>query len=62
MLEASPNESDKKELQNVQVSISALEKVQPPELTATDIDVRLGATWLPPDVVQDFVHELLTPS
>ena len=62
MLEASPNESDKKELQNVQVSISALEKVQPPELTAIDIDVRLGATWLPPDVVQDFVHELLTPS
>lgn len=62
MLEASPNEADKKELANVQVSISALEKVQPPELTATDIDVRLGATWLPPDVVQDFVHELLTPS
>ena len=62
LLEASQNEADKKELANVQVSISALEKVQPPELTATDIDVRLGATWLPPDVVQDFVHELLTPS
>lgn len=62
ILEASSNEADKKELQNVQVSISALEKVQPPELNATDIDVRLGATWLPPDVVQDFVHELLTPS
>ncbi len=39
-------------------SISALEKVQPKDLTASEIDVRLGATWLPQDVIQDFMQEL----
>jgi len=39
-------------------SIAALEKVQPIDLTASEIDVRLGATWLPPAVVQDFMQEL----
>jgi len=33
--------------------------VQPKDLNASDIDVRLGATWLPPDVVKDFIFELL---
>ena len=40
-------------------NIEALEKVQPKDLTASEISVRLGATWLPPDIVQDFVNELL---
>ncbi len=39
-------------------SIAALEKVQPKDLTASEIDVRLGATWLPPEIVQDFMQEL----
>ena len=40
-----------------------LEKVQPKELSAGEISVRLGASWLPPDVVSDFMFELLsTPS
>ena len=40
-----------------------LEKVQPKKLSAGEISVRLGASWLPPDVVSDFMFELLsTPS
>ena len=39
-------------------SIAALEKVQPIDLTASEIDVRLGATWLPPDVIESFMHDL----
>ena len=43
-------------------NITALEKVQPKDLTASEIDVRLGATWLPPEVVERFTYELLQPS
>lgn len=40
-----------------------LEQVQPKELSAGEISVRLGASWLPPDVVSDFMFDLLsTPS
>lgn len=41
------------------INVTALEKVQPKDLSASEIDVRLGATWLPPDVVKDFLFELL---
>ncbi|MEG6521375.1 DEAD/DEAH box helicase family protein [Desulfotomaculum sp. 1211_IL3151] len=40
-------------------NIRALEAVKPKDLDASEIDVRLGATWLPPDVVKDFIFELL---
>ncbi|MBE6061919.1 MAG: helicase, partial [Clostridium sulfidigenes] len=40
-------------------NIRALEAVQPKDLDASEIDVRLGATWLPPDVVKDFMFDLL---
>ena len=40
-------------------NIKALEAVQPVDLSASEIDVRLGATWVPPDVVRDFMMELL---
>jgi N12 class adenine-specific DNA methylase len=40
----------------------ALKSVQPPDLPATEIDVRLGATWLPPQDVEKFVHALLNVS
>jgi N12 class adenine-specific DNA methylase len=43
-------------------NVAALEKVQPVDLTASEIDVRLGATWLPQDVVEQFVFDLLEPS
>ena len=41
-----------------QPNVEALEKVQPQDLSASEISVRLGATWLPPDVVQDFMYQL----
>ncbi|OUP77052.1 hypothetical protein B5F08_09405 [Anaeromassilibacillus sp. An172] len=41
------------------VNVEALEKVQPKNLTASEISVRLGATWLPSEIVQQFVFELL---
>ncbi len=40
-------------------NVEALKSVQPPDLLATEIDVRLGASWLPPSDVQHFVHGLL---
>ena len=40
-------------------NVEALEKVQPKDLTAGEISVRLGATWIPEDVVEQFTHELL---
>jgi len=43
------------------VSITALEKVQPKDLTASEISVRLGATWIPEEDIKAFVFELLQP-
>ncbi len=40
-------------------NVEMLEKVQPEDLTASEISVRLGATWLPVDVVGEFMFELL---
>ena len=39
------------------VNVTALEKAQPKELEASEIDVRLGATWLDPDIIQKFMTE-----
>ena len=41
------------------INIEALEKVQPEDLTASEISVRLGSTWLPVDIVQQFIYEFL---
>src|SRR5699024_2126978 len=40
-------------------NVEALEKVQPKDLTAGEISVRLGAAWIPEDVAEQFTHELL---
>jgi N12 class adenine-specific DNA methylase len=40
-------------------NVEALKSVQPADLAATEIDVRLGAAWLPPEDVQKFTNELL---
>ena len=46
-----------------QTNVEALEKVQPVDLTASEISVRLGADWLPVEVIQQFMFELLdTPN
>ena len=39
------------------VNVTALEKAQPKDLEASEIDVRLGATWLSPDIIQKFMTE-----
>ena len=44
------------------VNVEALEKVQPIDLSASEIDVRLGATWLPQEDIQRFMVELLKPA
>ena len=44
----------------LQTNVSALEQVQPKDLTASEISVRLGATWLKPDYAKQFVFETLS--
>ena len=48
------------ENESLQTNVSALEQVQPKDLTASEISVRLGATWLKPDYVKQFVFETLS--
>ena len=45
--------------EDYKVNVEALQKVRPKDLTASEISVRLGATWLPPDDVQEFIFHLL---
>ncbi len=44
------------------INVEALEKVQPEDLAATEIKVRLGTTWIPADDFQDFMYDLLQTS
>ena len=44
------------------VNVEALKKVIPKDLSAAEISVRLGATWIPQEDIQRFAMELLTPS
>ena len=39
------------------VNVKALEQAQPRDLDASEIDVRLGATWIPPDIFEQFMYE-----
>ncbi len=39
------------------INVEALTKAQPKELEASEIDVRLGATWISPDIIQKFMNE-----
>ena len=41
------------------INVQALERIQPEPLTASEISVRLGATWIPPEIIQQFVFEFL---
>lgn len=41
-------------------NVRALEAVQPVDLTASEISVRLGATWLPPETIEEFMFELFS--
>lgn len=44
------------------VNVEALKQVIPQDLSAAEISVRLGTTWIPQEDIQRFVMELLTPS
>ena len=44
------------------VNVEALKQVIPKDLSAAEISVRLGTTWIPQEDIQQFVVELLTPS
>ena len=44
------------------VNVEALEKVKPRDLTASEISVRLGTTWIPTSDIEDFIYELLDTS
>ena len=44
------------------VNVEALEAVQPKDLTASEITVRLGTTWIPTEYIKQFTFELLNPS
>lgn len=44
------------------INVQYLEKVIPKDLTAAEISVNLSSAWLPKDIVEQFVNELLTPS
>ena len=49
--------------EDYKINAEALEKVQPKDLTASEISVRLGATWVPPEIYQQFMFEFLnTPN
>ncbi len=52
--EVLPNLADK-----LEANKEALSKVQPIKLTASDIDVRLGTTWIPNETIEQFMFELL---
>lgn len=44
------------------INVEYLKKVQPKDLGASEISVRLGSTWIPPEDIKDFIDDLLTPS
>ena len=45
--------------EDFKINVEALEKVQPTDLTASEIFVQLGTTWLPEEIVQQFIYEFL---
>ena len=45
--------------EDYKINVEALEKVQPKDLTASEIFVQLGATWLPEEIAQQFMYEFL---
>ena len=45
--------------EDYKINVEALEKVQPIDLTASEISVRLGATWIPPEIFEKFMFEFL---
>ena len=56
-------EHARKSPEEYSVNVAALEKVQPVDLTASEISLRLGSTWIPPEYIRNFMFDLLdTPT
>ncbi len=56
-------ESQLQEHPEYQINVDSLKEVVPKDLSATEIGVKLGATWIPTEIIQQFIFELLdTPS
>ncbi len=51
--------ADKNNMESFTINIRALEQIMPEELEATDINVRLGATWIPEKDIEKFIYETL---
>ena len=51
-----------KEDESFNINVEYLKKVQPQDLSASEISVRLGSTWIPESDIKDFIDELLQPS
>lgn len=54
-------EASEKAPEKFQANVAALEKAQPEDIPASDIDLRLGAVWIDPKYITQFIHELLNP-
>ena len=62
MLKALETVLPAEEKSRLQTSIAAMESVQPEDLTAAEIGVRIGATWIPPEIYRQFMFELFSTS
>ncbi len=51
-----------KEFPEFQINVDSLKKVMPEEIKASEIGIKLGATWIPEDIIRDFTFELLDTS
>lgn len=51
-----------KEDEKYQVNVNALEKIQPTDIPASEISVRLGTTWIPEKYYNDFLKEIFKPA
>ena len=48
-----------KEDESFNINVEKLKEVMPKDLTASEIGVKLGATWIPPEIIKQFIFELL---
>lgn len=52
-----------KEDSSFNINVEKLKEVIPKDLTASEIGIKLGSTWIPPEIIRKFIFELLdTPS
>lgn len=47
---------------NFNINVKALTEIQPKDLSASEITVRIGTTWIPAEYIKQFTFELINPS